>query len=102
MIALPVIDKDRRPNTTTIRDLDWYDCLVSLSGGKDSIALALGLLKKGVARERILLMHQHVDGEPGVDRPFMDWPCTATAGPSPRRWDCGCCSSGGTAASAGR
>src|SRR5262249_22205363 len=46
------------------------------SGGKDSIALALSLLKKGVAKERILLMHQHVDGEPSVDQPFMDWPCT--------------------------
>ena len=77
MIALPLADKERRSNTTTIRDLDWYDYfLVSFSGGKDSIALALGLLKKGVAKERIILMHQHVDGEPGVDVPFMDWPCT--------------------------
>jgi 3'-phosphoadenosine 5'-phosphosulfate sulfotransferase (PAPS reductase)/FAD synthetase len=77
MVALPVVDRERRPNTTTIRDLDWYDsCLVSFSGGKDSIALALSLLKKGVARERIILMHQHVDGEPGVGLPFMDWPCT--------------------------
>jgi hypothetical protein len=77
MIALHIVDKDRSPNTTTIRHLDWYDYVpVSFSGGKDSCALALGLLKKGVPRERILLMHQHVDGEPGVDRPFMDWPCT--------------------------
>jgi 3'-phosphoadenosine 5'-phosphosulfate sulfotransferase (PAPS reductase)/FAD synthetase len=77
MIALPIAEKDRRPNTAAIRDLDWYDWfLVSFSGGKDSVALALGLLKKGVARERIVLMHQHVDGEPGVDLPFMDWPCT--------------------------
>jgi 3'-phosphoadenosine 5'-phosphosulfate sulfotransferase (PAPS reductase)/FAD synthetase len=77
MMALPVVDKARRPNTATIRDLDWYDYfLVSFSGGKDSLALALGLLKKGVAKERIILMHQHVDGEPGVDVPFMDWPCT--------------------------
>jgi tRNA(Ile)-lysidine synthase TilS/MesJ len=52
MIAsLPVVDKERRPNTTTIRDLGWYDyLLVSFSGGKDSIAVALGLLKKGVVR----------------------------------------------------
>jgi len=77
MIALPLVDKERRPNTTTIRDLGWYDYfLVSFSGGKDSIALALGLLRKGVAKERIVLMHQHVDGHPGVDIPFMDWPCT--------------------------
>jgi 3'-phosphoadenosine 5'-phosphosulfate sulfotransferase (PAPS reductase)/FAD synthetase len=77
MMALTTVDASRRPNTTTIRDLDWYDWfLVSFSGGKDSVALVLGLLKKGVAKERILLMHQHIDGEPGVDGPFMDWPCT--------------------------
>jgi 3'-phosphoadenosine 5'-phosphosulfate sulfotransferase (PAPS reductase)/FAD synthetase len=77
MIALPTIENDRRPNTTIIRDLGWYDYfLVSFSGGKDSVALALSLLKNGVAKERIILMHQHVDGEPGGDVPFMDWPCT--------------------------
>jgi 3'-phosphoadenosine 5'-phosphosulfate sulfotransferase (PAPS reductase)/FAD synthetase len=77
MIALPLVDKGRRPNTTTIRDPDWYDYfLVSFSGGKDSIALALGLRKRGVPADRIVLMHQHVDGEPGVGQPFMDWPCT--------------------------
>jgi 3'-phosphoadenosine 5'-phosphosulfate sulfotransferase (PAPS reductase)/FAD synthetase len=77
MVALLTVENDRRPNTTTIRDLGWYDyILVSFSGGKDSVALALSLRKKGVAKERIILMHQHVDGEPGVDRTFMDWPCT--------------------------
>jgi 3'-phosphoadenosine 5'-phosphosulfate sulfotransferase (PAPS reductase)/FAD synthetase len=77
MIELAIVDQDRRPNTTTIRDLDWYDYfLVSFSGGKDSVALALGLLKNCVDKSRIILMHQHVDGEPGVDVPFMDWPCT--------------------------
>ncbi len=77
MLTLPVVDRDRRPNTTVIRDLEWYDYfLVSFSGGKDSIALALRLRKRGVPADRIILMHQHVDGEPGVDRPFMDWPCT--------------------------
>jgi 3'-phosphoadenosine 5'-phosphosulfate sulfotransferase (PAPS reductase)/FAD synthetase len=77
MLTLPVVERDRRPNTTFIRDLDWYDYfLVSFSGGKDSVALALGLRKRGVPADSILLMHQHVEGEPGVDRPFMDWPCT--------------------------
>lgn len=77
MTALTVIAPDRRPDTTTIKPLDWYDyILVSFSGGKDSIALALGLLKKGALPRRIILMHQHVDGEPGGDIPFMDWPCT--------------------------
>ena len=73
---MAIVD-ERRPNTTTVPDLDWYDfILVSFSGGKDSIALALSLRKKGVPANRIYLMHQHVDGEPGVDAPFMDWPCT--------------------------
>lgn len=75
--SLTVIEPDRRPNTTAIHDLDWYDhFLVSFSGGKDSVALALELLKRGIPAEKIRLMHQHVDGEPGVDAPFMDWPCT--------------------------
>ncbi len=47
MRALPIVDKDRRPNTTTIHDLDWYDWFL-----EDSIALALSLLKKGVPRCR--------------------------------------------------
>ena len=77
MYALPTLQTDRRPNTTRIRDLDWYDYyLVSFSGGKDSIALALSLLNRGIPANRINLMHQHVDGEPGVDAPFMDWVCT--------------------------
>ena len=104
MIAsLPVVDKGRRSNTT-IRDLGWYDYfLVSFSGGKDSIALALSLRKRGVPANRIVLMYQHVDGGPGVDQPFMDCPAPrATAGPSPRRPGCGCSSSGGTGASTGR
>jgi len=76
MTSLTVID-DRRPDTTTIRDLGWYDYILpSFSGGKDSAALVLDLLRAGVAKERIVLMHQHVDGHPGVDAPFMDWPCT--------------------------
>jgi len=75
--SLTVIDTDRRPDTTTIRDLGWYDFILpSFSGGKDSAALVLGLLRAGVNKERIVLMHQHVDGEPSVDQPFMDWPCT--------------------------
>src|SRR5262245_5653873 len=77
MMPLLLVDRERRPNTTIIRDLGWYDyCLVSFSGGKDSVALALSLRKQGVPASRIVLMHQHVDGEPGVDQPFMDWPST--------------------------
>lgn len=76
MTPLPLAS-DRRPNTTQIRPVDWYDwVLVSFSGGKDSLALVLYLIAQQVPREKIVLMHQHVDGEPG-DPPFMDWPCTA-------------------------
>jgi 3'-phosphoadenosine 5'-phosphosulfate sulfotransferase (PAPS reductase)/FAD synthetase len=77
-LALPlVLFNDRRPNTTTIRALDWYDhILVSYSGGKDSTALVLELLRRGVPKDRIILMHQLVDGELGAE-PFMDWPITA-------------------------
>lgn len=56
--------------------LDRYDMIiVSYSGGKDSLACILRLLKMGVPKERLQLWHQCVDGEPGVDR-FMDWPIT--------------------------
>lgn len=76
MQPLPLVS-DRRPNTTKIQPVDWYDhVIVSYSGGKDSLALVLAMLGQRVPREKILLWHQHVDGEPG-DKPFMDWPCTA-------------------------
>lgn len=73
MVALPMA-VERRPDTTKIQDLMWYDhIIVSLSGGKDSWALALGLREKGVPAEKIICWHQKIDGE---DSPFMDWPCT--------------------------
>jgi 3'-phosphoadenosine 5'-phosphosulfate sulfotransferase (PAPS reductase)/FAD synthetase len=57
--------------------LERYDrILVSFSGGKDSLALVLDLLERGVSRERIQLWHQCVDGEAGVDQHFVDWPST--------------------------
>lgn len=79
MLALsqvkPVVE--RRPDTSFVRYLDWYDhFIVSFSGGKDSLALALQLLRAGIPAHRIQLWHQHIDGEPGRDAPFMDWPCT--------------------------
>jgi hypothetical protein len=73
LLTLPVI----RPNTTTLLPLEEYDLfLVSFSGGKESLSLVLDLLERGVSRERVQLWHQCVDGRPGVDPRFMDWPCT--------------------------
>jgi 3'-phosphoadenosine 5'-phosphosulfate sulfotransferase (PAPS reductase)/FAD synthetase len=67
----------RRPDSRVLLPLGQYDrILVSFSGGKDSLALVLDLLERGVSRDRIQLWHQCVDGEAGVDQPFVDWPCT--------------------------
>lgn len=76
MLPLPTIPV-RRPDSRELLPLDEYDLLiVSFSGGKDSLAVVLDLLESGVARDRIQLWHQDVDGQAGVDVPFMDWPCT--------------------------
>jgi hypothetical protein len=76
LLTLPVV-RDRKPDTRLLLPLDQYDlAIVSFSGGKDSLALVFHLLDLGVPREKIQLWHQDVDGEHGVDQPFMDWPCT--------------------------
>src|SRR4051794_14349051 len=76
MIALPQL-ASCRPDTRALLPVDQYDlCIVSFSGGKDSLAMLLDLLEHGVRRERVQLWHQAVDGQPGVDEPFADWPCT--------------------------
>jgi hypothetical protein len=76
LLTLPTVAV-RKPDTRELLPLDAYDlCLVNFSGGKDSLVLVLDLLDRGVPREKIQLWHQCVDGEAGVDAPFMDWPCT--------------------------
>lgn len=77
LLTLPTVAADRKPDTRELLPLDQYDLIiVSFSGGKDSLALVLDLLERGVAREKVQLWHQDVDGEPGVDPQFMDWPVT--------------------------
>lgn len=79
LVALPQVEltKAPRPNSRDLLPLLDYDqILVSFSGGKDSLAMVLDLLERGVPPERIQLWHQCVDGEAGVDQPFFDWPCT--------------------------
>lgn len=76
ILELPTVPA-RRPDTRELLSLHEYDVIiVSFSGGKDSLALVLDLLERGVPRDRIQLWHQDVDGEAGVDPAFMDWPCT--------------------------
>src|SRR4051812_23177924 len=76
LLPLPTVAA-HRPNTRDLLPLEQYDrILVSFSGGKDSLALVLDLLERGVERDRVQLWHQCVDGEGGVDQSFVDWPCT--------------------------
>lgn len=66
-----------RESTATLLPLDEYEkVVVSFSGGKDSIATVLHLLELGLPRENIELWHQCIDGTPGVDQTFFDWPVT--------------------------
>lgn len=58
---------------------EYTHIIVSFSGGKDSLALAL-LVAEEVERfpslrSKVELWHQCVDGEPGGEG-LMDWPCT--------------------------
>lgn len=66
-----------RADTSTLLPLKKYDhVIISFSGGKDSLACVLHALELGIPREKIELWHQAVDGRPGVDPRFFDWPCT--------------------------
>lgn len=58
-------------------DLASYDhFLIAFSGGKDSVAMVLDLLERGVDPAKIELWHHDVDGRED-DGNFMDWPVTA-------------------------
>lgn len=55
--------------------LHSYDkYIVAFSGGKDSLASLLELLKRGVDRSKIELWHHDIDGREGST--LMDWACT--------------------------
>lgn len=70
------LDQPRPKRWVKLLDLNQYDkILVQSSGGKDSGAMVIMLLKMGVPKEKIELWHQCVDGGPD-DNPFFDWPVT--------------------------
>ena len=71
------MDSSSSPAPAPVGSLPWllsYDyILVAFSGGKDSIACVLHLLRLGVPKGKIELHHHDVDGREGS---FMDWACT--------------------------
>jgi 3'-phosphoadenosine 5'-phosphosulfate sulfotransferase (PAPS reductase)/FAD synthetase len=64
-------EKNYIPNRT-VDYSKYHVVIVAFSGGKDSIACFLNLLKTGCPIEKIELWHHDID----ADRPFMDWPIT--------------------------
>lgn len=66
-------EPERAYRSATEIELHTYDTIiVSLSGGKDSIAALLHLLDHGVPKHRIELWHHAVDGREGST--LFDWP----------------------------
>ncbi|WP_300207357.1 phosphoadenosine phosphosulfate reductase family protein [Bacteroides sp.] len=70
------LEQTVNPKACKLADLSTYDkIIVSSSGGKDSEACALYLLELGIAKDKIILWHQSIDGSPGSMQ-FADWPVT--------------------------
>lgn len=81
MVSLTTVDTLVRASTIRLLPLGSYDkIIVSFSGGKDSCFCALDVADRlraaGLPLSRLQLWHQHVDGAPSGDAPFMDWPIT--------------------------
>ena len=56
-------------------DIKSYDkVIIAFSGGKDSMACFLQILRMGVPKEKIELWHHCIDGKEGSK--LMDWACT--------------------------
>jgi hypothetical protein len=64
-----------RHGMPTREDLESYDIIITaFSGGKDNIACVLAMIEAGAPRERMWLIHHHVDGREGST--LMDWGST--------------------------
>ncbi|QJX80239.1 phosphoadenosine phosphosulfate reductase domain-containing protein [Priestia megaterium] len=75
-MAIKKMEEEQETLFVNVLSLKKYDkIIVSMSGGKDSLACLLHLLELGVSRRKIELAHQCVDGGPD-DEEFMDWPVT--------------------------
>ncbi len=68
MLLFPTFQNDQ----IKLESYDYY--IVATSGGKDSIACILHLLKEGVPTGKIELWHHLIDGREGST--LMDWPVT--------------------------
>lgn len=53
--------------------LDYDKYIVAFSGGKDSTAIFLDLIERGIPTTKIELWHQEIDGK---EETFMDWEVT--------------------------
>lgn len=69
-LELPSPTRDVLPLT------DYDRIIISMSGGKDSLACAIWLKQQGIDMGKVEFWHQSVDGM-GADRqPYFDWPFT--------------------------
>lgn len=67
--------QSRLMNAVATCDWSAYDKIaIGFSGGKDSLACVLQLLKLGCPKDKILLMHHEIDGREGSD--LYDWDIT--------------------------
>jgi len=77
MGQLALFNINRISKTALLDDINDYDkVLISVSGGKDSLALTLKAIEMGVDRSKIELFHQSVDGRHDTHQAFFDWPST--------------------------
>ena len=68
----PTSNLDRNTILSQKEDLTF---LVAFSGGKDSVAMVLDLIDKGVDKSKIILHHHEVDGR---GQNLFDWKCTTS------------------------
>lgn len=70
-------EKVEKKKDIELLDYAEYDhILLSISGGKDSVACLLMLLESGVSKDKIELVHQCIDGKLDTAHDFLDWPVT--------------------------